>query len=590
MNPSLDTSSAPAPERELSLLDRLSALVARDPHHAAVEDQEGTLTLQDLWEQSGNLAFHLGSRQQRHELVAIRLARLRHILIAIIGVLRSGRAFVVIDGSDSQQQADAILHVSLAAILVHDDDRPEQHTGDGIRALSFGGLCEATPRVDLPAIEPEDLAFVVYTSGSTGSPKGVARNHRQAGLHLTDQIASTGAGRDDRFAVLLSPAFAGGLFRILSFLCSGAVLLPFAVREHHIGELRAWLDQQRITLLFLTPSLFRSLCSGPDAAPFSHVRLVLLGAEATHPADVALFRSHFPDGCRLHLNFASSEAGTITRYEVPSTGAVEFVPAGRPEKGKSIRIVDPSGNEVPAGSTGEIMVRGTTVADGYWNDPELTDQKFVDHGDGTRTYRTGDLGWFDTGELLYLAGRADDQVKIRGYRVEPAMIERALVEHPEIVDVAVVAHQDETGSARLVAWLVSGTPPRPGELRQFLLDRIPEWAVPSFFMPVEALPRGAAGKIDRGALAAREIPSSQEPTAAPDPLRARLAALFAKALGVARVGLDDDFFAMGGQSLAAAVLFSHIARELGIELPLAVLLEAPTVSRLADVIERQKWA
>jgi len=381
-------------------------------------------------------------------------------------------------------------------------------------------------------------------------------------------------------------------------LLNGASLVTFDVKAEGLERLRLWLVREGITLCDFTASLFRSFAhSLENTANFPSLRLIILGSEAVTANDVALYKRFFHPQSTLVILYATSETATIRNYFVDATGDFhdDAVPIGYPIEGKSIVLLDEAGNPVEPGDIGEIAVKSRYLAVGYWRRPDLTDAKFLPDpncGD-ERIYLTGDLGRMLPDGYLIHKGRKDFRVKIRGYGVEIAEVERFLREHAAIKDAAVVAQPNEMTGTRLIAYFTSSIDQlsTASELREFLIKKLPQYMIPSAFVRLDALPLTLNGKIDYKALLepAKIRPELKVSYVAPRTvIEEELAKIWTEALSVDRVGLHDNFFDLGGHSLAAARVISHVIRTFRLDLPLKALFESPTVAQMAKVIEQNQ--
>lgn len=538
-------------------------------------------------------------------------------ITAQLGVLKSGKVCVPLDPAQPRPRLARILAETGARMLLTDGarrlraaDLSDASTTAGADGRGCGpatldvttlpaGLDEAPPGVAIP---PEALAYVFYTAGSTGEPKGVIQNHRNL-LQMARLYHSEIRLRPwDRILCPMPLAYAGGVWGLLASLSSGASLHR-AVTEG-AGHLPAQIADGDITVAQLMTSMLRQLLR--ETAPgqrFPSLRLVYTGGEVLHPADLARFREALP-GIELLYDLGSTEAGLICHLRVdPVTeprrhfherDGTLLVPVGYPLDGVEVLLLDAEGAPVPPGETGQIAVRGAFLSPGYWRDLERTQAAFrPDAGGGgpRRIFLTGDLGaMLPDGGLLHL-GRLDLRAKVRGNRIGVGEIEAALRAEPAVADVAVAARDTADGDARIVAYVAC----RPGRrvtvtaLRRRLGALLPASMVPSAFVFLDALPLSPVGKVDRAALPepGRDRPALEVAYAAPrTPLEEMLVDTWAEVLALDRVGVDDEFLDLGGHSLAAAQLAFRLSERLPLELPWATVLEASTVAAQAQAILR----
>ena len=353
------------------------------------------------------------------------------------------------------------------------------------------------------------------------------------------------------------------------------------------------LIDERITMVHWVPTAFRHFVDALSAKEqFPHLRLLVLGSEPLTSHDVDLYKQHFPADCVLVNRFGSTETGNISWYfldkqtEVPTGTA----PVGYAIEDAEVLLLDEAGGEVGNNREGEIAVKSTYLPLGYWRQPDLTGDKFlpVPGMQGTVIYRTGDMGRWLAGGCLLHVGRKDFQLKIRGYRVDPGEVEGALLEHPDVTGVAVGALQGNLQDTSLVAYYVAGnSAPTSSALRKFLENRLPSYMVPAVFMRIEALPLKANGKLDRKALPATDLPQpvALSPSAEPQTgVQETLTAIWSSVLGVQSVGIHDNLFDLGGNSLHAMMIISRAVSTFGTEVAIPDFFELPTVSHLAEMI------
>jgi amino acid adenylation domain-containing protein len=513
------------------------------------------------------------------------------LIAATLGVLKAGRAAVVLNQSDPPQRL-AQIRTDVGPELIVADERHRERTlraGWPAERLMTPELAQGTaPRVDG---RPDDLAALLYTAGSTGRPKGVMQTHRNALHNVLRQTKALDVHAGDRIAVLASLSGGQGFTTTWLALMNGATLCPFPAAERGITGLRDWLASNEVTILVSSASLFRQFVRTSSHGPgLPSVRLVRFAGEPVEAADFRAFRQHFSDACVFTNTLSVSEAGHVAAFSLTGEAA-ELpdgpVPVGRPGEGIDVRLVDEQGAEVAPGEVGEIVVRSNYLSPGYWEDEELTAQRFVEDASG-RSFRSGDLGRFSGDGLLTLVGRRDSMVKVRGFRVELSEVERALSRCPGVEQAAVCARPTARGQV-LAAYVVAldGRDVDAATLRAALRGVLPEYAVPGAFIFLEALPVDPTGKVDRRRLAEIGPPSGRIDRVDPpiNETEELLCEIWAMALERAEVGRNDDFLDLGGDSLTAAVIAAGLNATLGVELELAAFTEQPTVARMAPLIE-----
>jgi acyl carrier protein len=403
---------------------------------------------------------------------------------------------------------------------------------------------------------------------------------------------------EDRLTVLSSFSVNAANHDIFTALLNGASLYPLNIKECGVGRLADWLTRHEITIYHSVPSVFRHfLDSLTHEVKFRSVRVIRFGGESTAKRDVELYKRSFSRDCILVNRLGSTETGTLRWYFMDKNSRIEgnLVPVGYPVEGNETLVLDESGKEVELGGTGEIAVRSRYVTPGYWRKPDLTKASFLpgSESENERIYRTGDVGRLLPDGCLIHLGRKDFQVKIRGHRIEIAEVEMALLDHPAIKQALVVPRVDHSDDQRLAAYLVAASRPAPavGELRSFLTKTLPDYMIPSTWMFMEALPLAPNGKPDRQGL---PPPSSTRPelntvfVAPRTSIESRLAQIWSEVLSIDQVGINDNFFDLGGHSLAATRVVSQVLKQFRIKVPLQLLFQSPTVAEMAAVItERQ---
>ncbi len=502
----------------------------------------------------------------------------------------SGGAFVAIDPSYPDERIDFMLTDSGATAVVTDAAGAARLGGrSGVVVLDAAGPVTNPEPFPETAVAGSDLAYVVYTSGSTGRPKGVAVEHASL-LNLVDwHRRAFSISADDRGMQFASPGFDATVWEVWPYLTAGAsVHVPADALRIDPAALRDWLATERITVCFVPTALAEEILAVTWPSD-SALRILLTGGDALH-------RHPTPDiPFTVVNNYGPAEATVVaTSGVIPAVVGAEVSPSlGRAIDAVSVHIVDEALRPVAAGVAGELLIGGVSVARGYLNMPELTNQRFIpDHlGDtGGRLYRTGDkVRLRPDGELDFL-GRLDEQVMIRGRRIEPGEISATLDRHPSVHTSAVVAVGDTPEQRHLVACVVpaAGTAMDEDALRAHLAAILPEHMVPSDFVSFSAFPQIASGKVDRKALreSLSAMPRTSVGTAPRNELEEVLAGIVAELLGLGAVGVDEDFFLLGGHSLLGAQVITRINDRFGVELPLRDLFENPTVAGMAAGVER----
>ncbi len=592
----------PWPDGTLHALFAEQAAVCPDAVAVACED--ACLTYAGLHERAARLARELRRRGAGPEsIVGLFAPRSLELVIGLLGILQSGAAYLPLDPSYPRERlagmvADARPSVVVTVAALR-NSLPE-----GSPAALFIGVDEDGPAgagAAVPAVgaEADTLALVLYTSGSTGGPKGVALPHRGLVNRLLRAQEAYGLGPGDVVLHKAPIGFDFSLWELFApLLAGGCVVLARPGGHQDPAYLARLVAERGVTLFHFVPSMLEVFLGEEETAGCASPRLAFVGGEALTPA----LRDRFFDRFRIPLEnqYGPTEASIDMVWQSfsPAGARRPVAPIGRPIGHCAAHVLSPSLDPAPICVPGELWLGGVCLARGYRGRPDLTAERFVPDpfGTGGRLYRTGDRARrLPGGEIEYL-GRIDGQVKVRGVRIEPGEIEAALLRHPRIREAAVWIH--EGGSAatgagrRLVAGLVAEAPmPDAGELRTHLARTLPDPMIPSVFVPLPELPRLPSAKLDRRALTRIELPeqSSEAGFAAPrGPAEELIAGVWADLLGVERVGRHDDFFVLGGHSLLATRLVSRLHRAAGVELPVAAVFASPTVAGLAAAVERAR--
>jgi acyl-coenzyme A synthetase/AMP-(fatty) acid ligase/acyl carrier protein len=447
-------------------------------------------------------------------------------------------------------------------------------------------------------LSPDALAYLMYTSGSTGQPKGVMENHRNLLHHILRLTNSLHICRDDKQTLLRSYSFNGSVRDIFGSLLNGASLHPFNLEREGFGTLAGWLNQEGITTYRSVVSTFRSFAGQLDGrASFPRLRLINIGGEPVTKRDVALFQANFPEGCILVHGLGITETGSVRHFYIGKGSKIEssLVPVGYPVQDMSVTLLGEGGQEVKTGEVGEIAVKSRYLSPGYWHRPDLTQARFLPDpkGGAERIYLTGDLARMSADGCLIHLGRKDFQVKVRGHRVEIAEIEAALLALETVKEAIVVAHEDGAEGQRLVAYVVPNQQPdlTVSDLRQKLAALLPLYMIPPTFIVLESLPVLPTGKIDRKAL---PLPETSRPQLANSFVAPRtlveevLADLWSELMKIDPVGVNDNFLELGGDSLLATQIVSRLRQDFGIEISLSIFFMNLTVAELAQLVEKQR--
>ncbi|MGW1193099.1 amino acid adenylation domain-containing protein, partial [Streptomyces sp. NPDC002559] len=582
-----------------TLHELFEAQTSRTPDAPALRSDGQELTYAQLDERADGLAHALAERGVGPEdVVAVALPRSTDLVVSLLAVLKTGAAYLPVDPGLPAERLRHMLDDARPVLLLTHERIAAGLPAVPVTTLSLDGPCAAAdPAADSAARRrtavapaPDHAAYVIYTSGSTGRPKGVVVPHRGIVNRLHWMQEQYGLTPDDRVLQKTPAGFDVSVWEFFWPLATGAVLVLAKPDGHRdAAYLTRLVRSERITTIHFVPSMLRAFLGDPGAADCATVlRRVICSGEAL-PVDLqdSFLTTFRNDGVELHNLYGPTEASVdVTSWQCAPEPDATVVPIGRAVTNTRLYVLDQHLSPVPQGMTGELYIAGDQVARGYLRRQELTAGRFVadPFGEpGGRMYRTGDLARLRADGALEFLGRTDDQVKLRGFRIEPGEIETALAQHASVAHAAVVVRHDQPGDERLVGYVVpSGeTPVDPVEVKAHLARYLPDYMVPAALVVLDELPLSHNGKLDRKALPAPAEAAAGGGREPRGPREEILCGLFAEVLGVARVGVDDDFFALGGHSLLAGRLIGRVRAELGVELEIRALFESSTVAELA---------
>jgi amino acid adenylation domain-containing protein len=585
---------------ESSIPERFEKIVRMYPDRLAVKTDDRASTYNQLNRAANRLTHAIWEQcDDANDPVAILLNNTGDAITAILSVLKAGKIYLPLDLTLPSSRLRYLIDDSRTRLLITDMQSAatvqQLSVGTAIPTLIIDDFLDGSQPAKNPKlpITPDRVAALLYTSGSTGMPKGVVHSHRTL-LHLVMRYSKgCRVSITDRIALLRTLTVIGGTSHTLGALLNGASLFPFDLKRNGILNLITWLRAQEVTMCSFGPKLIRSIGEIIGTAePLSRVRRVTLSGEPVYKADIDLCRRLFSADCVLVNSLGATEAPVSMQYSIDPheemTG--NLVPIGYPTEDFKVILRGENGENVGAGAVGEIVLQSRYLAVGYWGNAKLTQAKFAPASDNReeRTYLTGDLGrYLPDGTLLHL-GRKDLMVKIRGYRVELEEVERRLMEHPGVKDAGVTAWDRNQGEKYLAAYIVPRHPIRPtiDRLQSFIREMLPDYMVPSTFMFAESLPV-TNGKLDRKALPEPDDRRPELSTAYASPtneIETALVSIWENILDVRPIGINDNFFDLGGHSLSATRVVSRIFKRYQFEIPLQSLFQSPTIAEMAAVI------
>ncbi|MCP4400858.1 MAG: amino acid adenylation domain-containing protein [bacterium] len=582
-------------EIEASIPQRFEYVVDCYAESIAVKHDNAALSYRELDNASNRLARAIGEWQGEISApIALLLDHDSFAIIAMLGVLKAGKCYVVLDPSVPEARLQDILEHAQAELLICQAHRiplaqsltEQRHQLRTMEEIESGFSSEM---IDV-AVSPDTLATILYTSGSTGQPKGVVHTHRSILHYIAGYTNTFQLCRGDGLLGLSAFHMTAGMTDIFRVILTGATLYPFTVQDEGLSRLAARLAQEDISIFHVVPTLFRrvmSLLKEKDAFP--HIRLVHLGGEPMLGRDVELYHRHFSSQSVLLNNLGSSETFSYRQYAIDrnSSFSEDAIPVGFAVADKDVVLLNERGQTVELDCIGEIAIKSRYLAVGYWKNPKLTRQKFLPDPEGgdKRIYLTGDLGRMRPDGCLEYLGRKDFQVKIRGNRVELAEIEAVLYQIVSVKEAVVTAHGYESGDTELIAYIVSASRPAPSgdELRREVAELLPEYMLPSRCIFLETFPLTPSGKIDRQALPEPEHtrPLLDTPYMAPrTDLEQRIQAVCEDLLGIHPIGAEDNLFDLGMHSIQALRLLVELEKLHEQKLPPDVIIQASTIGEL----------
>lgn len=573
-----------------TIIDRVQRVVHEHPRAIAVHTPESSVTYAELWDRSAQIASTLQEHGiAKGDRVLIVVEDAIETCAAILGILRTGGVYIPTDHRWPTQRIADIAHASSPSAVIRSSGVTIQH--DDITQIDPSELNQSrTP--DPVDIHPDDAAYLIFTSGSTGSPKGVLQSHRSVVGHMVTFAHALNLQQSDSILQLSSFAFDASVMDMFACWFTGATLYVADTSTHAPDMIGEWIGRTRVSVLHAAPTLFRWFTHGlDDQVQLDHVRAVVLGGEHASEHDIDTVLTSFPS-CELLINgFGLTESSLNLQYRIDPASTTDWpsrLPIGYAVEGVDVRLVDSHGN--PTTPTGEIEIISDRIATSYTN-PDAP-IGFAGIEPGTTRFRTGDIGTIrHDGSIMHL-GRADDQVQIRGCRVEPEEVGVSLRTLNAVEDASVLARSDETGRAQLHAYVVCGNDVTRQELTRACAEHLPPYMIPEHWHRVHSIPRVGGGKVDRQTIQhTQTISFAQEERVDSQPIdRATRVIIdgFASVLLEKEVGPDDNFFHLGGNSLRAIQLFSHLKELFEETIPISLIYRSPTPRLLAREFARHR--
>ena len=588
----------PKADIETSIPARFEKMVRANPDRLAIKTPTEELTYEELNSAANRVAHtlidHAGSEAKP---VALLFENGIQIIIAMLGVLKAGHFFVLLDPALPKEKIAAVLARSQVRLVLSDAGNwpmAREVAGIGLKVVDYesASRCAISANCE-PSLTAQMFSYVVYTSGSTGEPKGVISSHQTLLHHVMVLTNTYHICKEDKVSLMTSMS-GGALSTVALALLNGATLYPYDVHRFGVSELEKWLVGEQISIWFAPSPLFRNMAASAKAPNhFSDLRLIRLRSDKVHESDIELCKRILSPNCIVATGLATTETGTIRLNLLDQDTRIpgDEVPIGFAVEDKETFLIDDDGKEVGFNEVGEIVVRSRYLSPGYWNNPELTKAKFkCDSEDREmRIYYTGDLGLMRADGCLIHKGRKDFRVKIRGYGVDLVEVEKALLSHSAIKEAIVSTQTTDSADTRLIAYFVSDwdLPPTVTDLRMYLHEQLAEYMIPAVFVRLDKIPLTTNGKVDRRALPQPEDKRPEISTRYAGPRNDSeysVVQIWQEVLDVRPIGIHDNFFDLGGHSLAATRVVSRVFEQYQLAISLQSLFQSPTVAVMAAVI------
>ncbi len=597
---------------ELPVLTSFKKQAQRVPQQVAVVDAFGSWTYSELDRSANQLAnYLLANNLKSQDIVAIYGHRSATLVWAILGILAAGAAFVILDPAYPASRLIDCLEIAQPRLTLQIPAAGELPTAlqeyvdlsDSCRLeLQLDSILQQYATSDPTVTEPDRLAYVAFTSGSTGKPKGIKGTHRPLSHFLQWHCQTFGLSDSDKFSMLSGLSHDPLLRDIFTPLSLGATLcIPSQQDMETPGHLADWMRRERVSIAHLTPAMAQLLTTNTESKT-TDLRYLFFGGDVLTQQDIRRIRNFAPQATCVNFYGATETPQAMGYFIVPNNCDrifKEAIPLGRGIEDVQLLVLTKMLQLAGVGEIGEIYVRTPYLAQGYIGSEQLTQERFIINPltniAEDRLYKTGDLGrYLPDGNIEFL-GRIDDQVKIRGFRIELGEIESRLRQHPGVQETVVIAHSDLRSDKYLVAYVVPKLEQvlKTKELRSFLLEKLPNYMIPSTFVMLDALPITQNGKVDRLALPVPELVNleAENTFVAPrNELEQEMTQIWQQVLGIEPIGVRDNFFDLGGHSLLAVRLFAQIEKKFGTKIPLATLFASGTVEDLAQIICQRELA
>ncbi len=525
------------------------------------------------------------------DIIAILLETEAWAIASILSVLKTGKIYVPLDMDFPELRLKNILENSQAKVIITNENNIKlaQSLSEKIKIINIDEI-DINQTVNFPnlSIKPHTPAYILYTSGSTGEPKGVLQNHGNILHFIRNNTNNLHISNQDRLTLFSGYNFDAAIIDIFSALLNGATLYPFNIKQEGFDNLTSWLIDHKITIYHSTSTVYRywtDTLSNEKLINFSDIRLVILGGEEVLKKDVERYQEIFTDNCIFVNGLGCTESSFYLQYIINKKTEIigHKVGVGYPLEQTEILLVNEEG--INTEIYGEIAIKSPYIALEYWHNQQLTESAFLLDQENKRIYRTGDLGRLRPDGSIEFIGRKDFQVKIRGFRIELGEIETVLNRHPDVLNAVVIVRKDNEEDQQIIAYIISQSQTiLTFELRQFLQQKLPDYMIPAGFVILEKFPLTPNGKINYRALPKPQLLSKETFKSPENELEEKLVKIWEKVLQIKPIGVQDNFFEIGGHSLLAVSLLNQIEQEFLIKLPLITIFKYPTIEEFAQVL------
>ena len=587
------------------IVKRFEEQVNRSKDRVAIKTEEKVLTYGELNKRTNRAAYVLQSRYPvesttpEEQTVSLLFHHGMDAVVALLSVLKARQIYVPLDSTYPKKRLCTMLKDFGIRMIVTNNETLElahalSSAVKNITIINIETIDKSLPDQNPQVEDSQDqMAYIICTSGTSGKPKGVLQSYKNVLFFTEHYIKELSITPEDRLIFVSSFSHDGAVEDIYPALLGGATLYPYDIKQRGVANMAQWMVKEQITVYHSVPTVFRHFITAlrEEETLFPSLRIVCMGAESLRKSDLAAMETFFPQALLVHM-YGQTESSINTMGIIDTRKKDKNITIGRPLKGIELHLLNENGEEVEELEIGEIFVASDSIAAGYWKDPEATARVFLYDEEWGKLYRTGDFGRIHYNGKIEFIGRKDQQVKIRGFRVETGEIESQLLTHPSIRQ-AIVTAKETAGEEEdyLAAYYVPEKAVKASELKKYLSQLLPGYMIPAYFIQLEKIPLTASGKVDQDALPSPGALTAADALTAPrDEVEKKLAAIWSEILVIEKgsIGIDADFFQMGGHSLNATRLVSRISKSFNIEFTLQHLFEKATIRAFARIIKKEK--